>query len=494
MLFESSVPAYEQVLPLDNLTEQQFLVIAIEVAKKLEWEIQHKSEKGLMVFTNKGIHLWNANITIRIEDNTVHLKSESAYSEKTDAGMNKITINKFINNFRDLKETFTEDDLSQKYEEIKPEFIPSGQDVLSQPPRTVTEKLTNFLSIFIPKKGNFITAILVDLNIAVFILMAISGVNVLLPDNYSLLKWGANFRPVTLQGEWWRLVSNCFLHIGIVHLLMNMYALLYVGILLEPILGKLRFTVAYLLTGIVASINSLYWHDLTISAGASGAIFGMYGVFLAMLTTNLIEKSARGPLLTSIAIFVGYNLLNGMKGGIDNAAHIGGLISGIIIGYSFFPGLKNPEAGKLKYTTVALVSICVILVSGTIYNKIPNDIGKYDEKMKSFTSLETSALAIFRLPETATKEEMLSAIQDSGIHNWNRNIVLLNEIKKLDLPVSLKERTSLLINYCNHRINSYRFMYKAIDENTGVFKDSIDYYNAKTEEIINSLNKEKPSK
>ena len=123
------------------------------------------------------------------------------------------------------------------------------------------------------------------------------------------------------------MITNCFLHIGILHLAFKMYALIFIGVLLEPYLGKLRFAVAYLLTGVFASVASLYWHDHTVSAGASGAIFGMYGVFLAMLTTNLIPKSVRKGLLASIGLFVAYNLLYGLKGwGIDaNAAHIGGL-------------------------------------------------------------------------------------------------------------------------------------------------------------------------
>jgi rhomboid protease GluP len=226
--------------------------------------------------------------------------------------------------------------------------------LLNQPPQTSRDKIKNVFSVFIPTEGYFFTPIIVNINILVFAAMVISGVHFMLPDNDSLIKWGANFRPVTLDGQWWRLFTSCFLHIGVIHLLMNLYALIYIGLLLEPHLGKTRFVSAYLLAGIGGSVASLYWHDLTISAGASGAIFGMYGVFLAMLTTNLIEKSARKTLLTSIMIFVGYNLLNGLKGGIDNAAHIGGLVTGMIIGYAFYPSLIKPQQLNLKYLTVAL--------------------------------------------------------------------------------------------------------------------------------------------
>ncbi len=170
--------------------------------------------------------------------------------------------------------------------------------------------------------------------------MAVTGVSVVQPDSGSLLFWGANYGPLTLSGEWWRLLSACFLHIGVVHLLMNMYAFLLIGAQLEPRLGSLRFSVAYFLTGIIASGISLWWHGHTISAGASGAIFGMYGVFLAMLTTDLVEKRSRKQLFASILFFVVYNLLGGLKEGVDNAAHLGGLVAGLVIGYCYVPKLR----------------------------------------------------------------------------------------------------------------------------------------------------------
>src|SRR5690606_15299403 len=99
------------------------------------------------------------------------------------------------------------------------------------------------------------------------------------------------------------------------------------------------------------------------------AIFGMYGVFLAMLTSDLIEKTARKALLTSIAVFVGYSLLYGLKGGIDNAAHIGGLLCGLLIGYAFIPSLKKPEENKLKFGTIGLTAVLILASSFMVYKK-----------------------------------------------------------------------------------------------------------------------------
>src|SRR5690606_34795589 len=334
-------------------------------------------------------------------------------------------------------------------------------------------QIKDFFSIFKPTQGFFITPILLDLNILIFILMAISGVNIMLPDNESLLNWGANFRPMTLEGEWWRLITNCFLHIGIFHLLMNMYALLYIGILLEPHLGRTRFISAYLLTGMTASIASLWWHDLTISAGASGAIFGMYGVFLAMLTTNLIEKTARKSLLTSIAVFVGYNLIYGLKGGIDNAAHIGGLLGGLIIGYALIPRLKKPDENKLKFGTIGLLTILILVSSFAVYKKLPNDIGTYDAKIKEFVSMEAMALEIYNLPPNTPNDKILYGIKDRGIYYWNENIKLLDSFKDLDLPLEIRTKNRLLKEYCELRIKSYELLYKAISEDTDQYRTQI---------------------
>ena len=333
-------PKYIEEKLLENLTNEEAIVLAIEACKKLEWDIVYFSESGIIAHTKSSVLTTSQEVTFKIENGIIKLKSECINSELFDMGKNQKHIKSLLTAFNEIKSMLTEDNLRTIYEEIKPSFPSQEQNILNQPPPTTKEKIKNFFSVFIPSKELLITPILLDLNILLFLLMILSGVDFMAPDNISLLKWGGNYRPVTLDGEWWRLITNCFLHIGIIHLFMNMYALIYIGILLEPILGTMRFISAYLLSGIIASVASIWWHDFTISAGASGAIFGMYGVFLAILTTKLIDKKTREGLLTSISFFIGFNLLYGVKGGIDNAAHIGGLLCGIIIGYLFIPSLR----------------------------------------------------------------------------------------------------------------------------------------------------------
>jgi rhomboid protease GluP len=100
--------------------------------------------------------------------------------------------------------------------------------------------------------------------------MLIGGAGFLVPDSQVLLKWGANFRPLTLDGgQWWRLFTSTFIHAGFLHPLMNMYALLYIGSLLEPRLGSIWYAAFYILAGLLASLTSLCVHYVTVSIGAS---------------------------------------------------------------------------------------------------------------------------------------------------------------------------------------------------------------------------------
>ncbi len=187
---------------------------------------------------------------------------------------------------------------------------------------------------FIPSEGHFITPILLDLNIVVFILMAITGVKIYKPEVMDIVNWGGNVRVLTIDNfQYWRLVTNCFIHIGVIHLFMNCLGFIFAAIFVEGRLGPVRFLSLYLFCGIVASLTSVFWHDNTVSAGASGAIFGLYGFLLTMLIfVKKEDRKVNSGIIVSVLIYVGYNLLYGLVGGVDNAAHIGGLISGFTVG------------------------------------------------------------------------------------------------------------------------------------------------------------------
>ncbi|OCA73355.1 rhomboid family intramembrane serine protease [Chryseobacterium arthrosphaerae] len=208
------------------------------------------------------------------------------------------------------------------------------------------DDLKELLDVFIPKEGFFITPILINLNILIYIIMVVSGLGLISFKSDDLLKWGANFRPLIIEGQWWRLLTNIFLHGGIIHIANNMMALFFVGIFIEPLLGRARYFLLYLVTGVLASITSTLWYNGVISVGASGAIFGLYGFVLACLLMKIFSPEFGRIFLIITLVFVGISLIMGLMGGIDNAAHIGGLVSGFLIGIITLGKLKKELAAK----------------------------------------------------------------------------------------------------------------------------------------------------
>ncbi len=480
------IPKYQKELKFDNINPEQFLVIAIDVIKKLDWELGQISNKGFIAYTRFSLSSWSEEVKVVINKNSVQISSECSGGQLIDWGKNKKNTEKFVSTYIEIKDTYSIEELYEKF--INLHVSRTNDENIDVQPITSKDKYNGFLSIFKPTKGFFITPIIINLNITVFLLMVVFGANAFLPSSESLLFWGANFRPLTLDGGWWRLITNCFIHIGVFHLLMNLFALLYIGLLLEPYLGKLRFLISYVLTGIVASVSSLFWNNYVISAGASGAIFGLYGVFLALLSTNLIDKSARRALTTSIVVFVVYNLLNGLKGGIDNAAHIGGLLSGLLVGYAFYPSLLQTFNVKMKYLPISILTICVIFFSIFAYKNIPNDFLTYQKKIKEYDKKELLALKTLSVPKCATHEEYLFFIEKFGIPNWKECIRIANELQDLDLPPLLKKRNKVLLEYSMLRLDVENLAHKAVtEEDTVTYRLQFAVKGAKLQEQLDYL-------
>ena len=173
---------------------------------------------------------------------------------------------------------------------------------------------------------------LVGLNVAVFLAMALTGVSLSEPTTAQLLDWGANWGPQSLGTEPWRILSSNYLHIGILHILFNMWCLWDLGNLAERIFDRWTYLLTYTACGIAGSLASLWWHPLVVGAGASGAIFGLAGALITALYLGRLPIPAQAVrhTLRSLLVFAGYNLFFGAVGaGVDNSAHIGGLVCGL---------------------------------------------------------------------------------------------------------------------------------------------------------------------
>jgi membrane associated rhomboid family serine protease len=232
---------------------------------------------------------------------------------------------------------------SYETQNLSPEPISEEVQKIEAVKREAENTFQEFIELIRPRRGYFFTPILMILNILVFLVMVFSGLGFFEFEAEDLLKWGGNYRPYTVNGEWWRLLTCIFVHGGLMHVLANMFGLLLVSIWLEEKLGSIKYLLLYLVTGIVASLASLWWYEATVSIGASGAIFGLYGTFLAFLLLKKFPSDFSKSFLSYVSVFIIYNLIVGLMGGTDNAAHIGGLLAGFLIGLAISPLVEKRE-------------------------------------------------------------------------------------------------------------------------------------------------------
>lgn len=209
-----------------------------------------------------------------------------------------------------------------------------------------------------------LTQVLLGANVMVFIAMVLASGPSLDFSGEVMVRFGANFGPFTLSGQWWRLLTYMFLHGGLMHIAFNMWCLWDLGALCESLYGRWTFAAIYLITGIAGGLASVGWNPGTLSVGASGAIFGLAGALIASfyLGEFSVPKAAIQGTLRSLLFFVGFNVLFGsMVSGIDNACHAGGLVSGLILGAMIAriaPQHDNPgrRAGVLLFMVLILGS------------------------------------------------------------------------------------------------------------------------------------------
>ncbi|PJJ48089.1 rhomboid family intramembrane serine protease [Hymenobacter chitinivorans] len=192
-------------------------------------------------------------------------------------------------------------------------------------------------SLLRPSASYYITPLLLALNFLVFALMVLADVDAFEPRAADLIRWGSNFSPLSLHQQPWRLLTSCFVHGGLAHLLLNSLALLFLGRLTESLVGPRALLLLYLASGVGGSLTSAWWHTMGVnSVGASGAIFGLYGLLLALALTGAVPLSRpqRYGLLWLVMLLVPSQLQAGLEGGgpTDNAAHLGGLLTGSLLG------------------------------------------------------------------------------------------------------------------------------------------------------------------
>lgn len=324
--------------------------------------------------------------------------------------------------------------------------------------------------------GAPVVPVLVAINVLVFVAMCVTGVGIFQPDGQAVLAWGSNFGPLTTSGQWWRLLSSTFVHFGLLHIAFNMWALYASGRLVERLFGSTRFVLLYLFAGVTASMVSLLWNPMVNSAGASGAIFGIFGGLLAFVMNprNQVPQSVMVEHRNSTLLFAGYTLFYGAAhSGIDNAAHIGGLLAGLAMGFV----LARPLTGKARRETspggVVLAlgagAMALIALSWPLLHPNPQTL-----RERQFSAARERAVADEKLAVVATRQwakharatqasvpVLVAELTTDVVPKWN---VMVDELASAPLEPGDRDfrQRALLLRYSEARLQQFELTRQAI--------------------------------
>lgn len=322
-----------------------------------------------------------------------------------------------------------------------------------------------------------ITLLLIAANAAAFLASAALARNLWQIPSAVLLSIGANRAPLVLHGEAWRMLSAMFLHGGLLHIGLNMFALYQAGQIVERLFGSRGFLLIYLAAGLAGNVASIWWNPHTVSVGASGAVFGVYGALLAYLRAqpDSLPISVFKEIRSSTTFFVGYSLFAGFAlPGIDNGAHIGGLLAGVLLGFGFAQPLAAAAPLRLASLRAAFALVLLLAVSAGLWFSAAST----DAQSRAESGLN-SALARFGREELqmdratdallaearhgrATPEIVGRRLRDEVVPRWNAQIALLDGLQLGSSESAEKRRR--FVRYAQARRDAVALLAEAIEK------------------------------
>ena len=206
-----------------------------------------------------------------------------------------------------------------------------------------------------------VTTALAAISLSVFVVMVASGGSPMRFSPEDLIRWGGNWGPLTMSGDYWRLLTAGFVHGDIIHLAFNLWCLWSLGQLAERLFGSLITAAIYILTGVAGAMLSIGWNHGRLEVGASGAIFGIAGAILSGIKFGnvAVGPMQRRQIFSSLIFFVIFNLTIGLGPGIDNMCHLGGLVSGLIFGVPLATAMAS---GKKHFEWATIIVASLVLV------------------------------------------------------------------------------------------------------------------------------------
>lgn len=359
-------------------------------------------------------------------------------------------------------------ELWEKSEILMLHRVAARQSLAKPTPAQRLKEFRRALLTFTPRL--IATPAIVSANLLVFAAMIATGVHLFAPTVQSVAEWGANFGPKTMNGQWWRLVTCMFLHYGILHLGLNMWVLWDLGGLVERLVGNFGFIVLYFVSGIAGSMASLAWNPLVVSAGASGAVFGVAGALLGLIAfrRDTVPAEVLKHLRNSMVAFLAYNVFYGIAApGIDMAAHVGGLAAGFVCGLLLSQPLSVEMIARRRLRNAAMLAAGAIVLPIAVF-ALPDAPLDMTGEMEQIAKMEK--LAITRYNALVTRSQGVEMSEADFAETLEREVLppwikARGRIERLlDGPHADRVNLFRIVDYMRCREQSWRMRAEGLRE------------------------------
>lgn len=336
------------------------------------------------------------------------------------------------------------------------------------------------------------TWLLIAANVAMFVVELATGVDATNPRGDQLLPLGADFAPLTLHGEWWRLGASMFLHFGFMHIAGNMLGLAY-GRIVEVLFGHIGFLAIYIVSGLIGGVVSLS-HHLAISAGASGAVFGLFGAFAAflLLRRESIEPAVWQPVARQLGGILVLNLVLGLTvSGIDMSAHVGGLVGGFVIAVLLLAGKTAARQHLARAVAILVIGSGLAFASLAVVPEPPAP--PVVALLDKFDRVQHECLAIYNSKLEDTRAGRLDelgfadVIERDVLPKWHAMRLELDAFDTSGVKPSTQKRVDLARLYMKDREEAWKLLVQINRAPTEANKAQYHQLEEQTREVVRQI-------
>jgi len=464
----------------EGLSTNEMMVVAMESLRQMGWLVTSASPSLILASTHNPMFSWADSVSIRIDAEKIEVTSIRNADSGFDWGKSKRNTEQFLQVYSKLRRQLSNEELSKKYQELLKEKWFHTIEITSGPVPEKTVPQRRKPQETSPIKDFFLKYRLTPWTLIVFLSSAIllwSNDMHLFPYKSEILDFGASKRLLSMDGQLSRIFTALFIPQSPFELFINLVAVVFAGILLEHVLGVIYMLLVLILSGLMASLYHIVYFEEQVFAGFAVMVMGLYGALaILVIFTSAIDKEGLKTSLASILIFLTFHLYK--KNGIisEPVCLVVGFVSGAVLAVVMLPSMKDKENRTLQMSTPFLILLFYGILSAMLFFSIPQDMIQYRKILAEIKENEKTAIQSTVYAEKQTGRKAMVLWKGDVIRNWNKNIRLMNDLRKLQLPDSLKENNEILIQYYAVQSNRTRLIINNLERPDDYFTNKMNRF------------------